>query len=760
MPPWHDPDVVRSRDSVEGTSTAVAVAVDDAPTMRIVRTRLLEKVESAPPQVTVVVLSGPAGSGKSALAEQLLDADDRPHAVVPLARHSDEPTALAATLLDAFRALGASTAHLRLAVTSEEPTYSATLLPAVEHVVVATGASPYVLVIDDVHLIRDPRCHELLRSVAGAVPVGSRLLVLTRDEPPAWLARLRAEGHLLDIEPRELAFSVSETEHLFRSLRLRPERAEIIRLVEQSEGWAVGLYLTALAMARDSGSATDRIGSVPVGPGTHFGQYLRSEVLDPLGPDERQFLLRTSVLDELTPGACDAVLERRDSATVLAHLHQHNLLVVRLEGESRFRCHHLLAEQLATDLATDDPALVPVLHRRAARWFESQGDLDAAVRQAKQAGDLPLIAELIWSGIQGCLGSGRPDRLRTWLGGLSDRDVASDRWLSLATAWSAEQTGDLDRMRRWLLTSQKYAGRDWRARMQDDEYAASVALLVGLVGESGLDDSVVLCQGALRGLPVDSGFRASAAFISGVCLTLLRRPVESAANLVEAEQLARALDIPLVQANVLSWQGLMAVAAADHARGAELIAEASRLVELYHLDRMVTSVHCLTARALLQAMRHEPDAAATLAKARRLTVTFHGVGPWLAVCGPLFQARAALLLGDAALARLLILEARDAMTPELADSLAGDLLDDTEVLFRSVSLTGISGAALTAAEMRVLQFMPSHLSFPLIGEHLHLSLNTIKTHALAIYRKLGVNSRDEAVARAQELGLVEAPARD
>ena len=80
----------------------------------------------------------------------------------------------------------------------------------------------------------------------------------------------------------------------------------------------MGLYLTALAMAREGGSPTDRIGSVPSGPGTHIGEYLRSEVLDPLDPDERQFLLRTSVLDELTAGACDAVLERRDSATVLA----------------------------------------------------------------------------------------------------------------------------------------------------------------------------------------------------------------------------------------------------------------------------------------------------------------------------------------------------------------------------------------------------------------------------------------------------------
>ncbi len=758
--PWHDPGVVSIRDSVGGTSTAPAVDAGDATPTRIVRTRLLDKVASAPPQVTVVVLSGPAGSGKSALAEQLLEDDDRQHAVVALARHSDEPTTLAAALLDAFRALGASTARLRLDVTAEEPAYSATLLPALEHVAAATGASPYVLVVDDVHLVHDPRCHELLRAVAGAVPVGSRLLVLTRDEPPSWLARMRAEGHLLDIEQRELAFSVPETERLFRSLRLHPDKDQVVRLVEQSEGWAVGLYLTALAMAREGGSPTDRIGSVPSGPGTRIGEYLRSEVLDPLDPHERQFLLRTSVLDELTAGACDAVLERRDSAAVLPHLHQHNLLVVRLEGGDRFRCHHLLAEQLATDLAADDPTLVPVLHQRAARWFEAQGDLDAAIRHAKQAGDLPLLAELVWSGIEGCLGSGRPDRLRAWLGGLSDRDVASDRWLSLATAWSAEQTGDLDRMRRWLLTSQKHAGRDWRERMQDDEYAASVALLVGIVGESGLDDSVVLCQGALRGLPVDSGFRAAAAFISGVCLTLLRRPGEGTANLVEAEQLARALSIPLVQADALSWQGLMAVAAADHARGAELIAEASRLIEQYHLDRMVTSAHCLTAKALLMATRHEPDAAATLATARRLTVTIHGVGPWLAVCGRLFQARAALLLGDPALARLLIIEAKAAMTTELADSLAGDLLDDTETLFRSVSLAGISGAALTAAEMRVLQFMPSHLSFPLIGEHLHLSLNTVKTHALAIYRKLGVNSRDEAVARAQELGLVEAPARD
>ena len=315
-------------------------------------------------------------------------------------------------------------------------------------------------------------------------------------------------------------------------------------------------------------------------------------------------------------------------------------------------------------------------------------------------------------------------------------------------------------MRRWLLTAQRHAGRDWRARMGEDEFAASVALLVGVVGDTGLEDAVVLCDGALQGLPPDSGFRAAAAFIGGVCLTLLRRPLEGQAWLVEAEQLARALGVPLVEADALSWQGLMAVTHGDNARGAQLIAEASRLIERHHLDRMITSAHCLTAQALLLAMRHDPSAATRLGTARRLTITIRGVGPWLAVCGPLFQARAALLLGDAALARMLIVEARAAMTADLAQSLAHDVLDDTESLLRSMSRTGMSGVALTAAEMRVLQFMPSHLSFPRIGEHLHLSLNTVKTHVLSIYRKLGVNSRDDAVARARELGLLEAPPHD
>jgi LuxR family maltose regulon positive regulatory protein len=127
------------------------------------------------------------------------------------------------------------------------------------------------------------------------------------------------------------------------------------------------------------------------------------------------------------------------------------------------------------------------------------------------------------------------------------------------------------------------------------------------------------------------------------------------------------------------------------------------------------------------------------------------------VAGPLVQARAAILLGDGGLARTLCIEAKAHLGPDLADTLLGEYLADTEAVLGTMQVHGVSAGALTAAELRVLQFLPSRLTFQQIGEHLFLSQTTIKTHAQSIYRKLAVSSRDEAVARARSLGLVESP---
>jgi LuxR family maltose regulon positive regulatory protein len=191
-----------------------------------------------------------------------------------------------------------------------------------------------------------------------------------------------------------------------------------------------------------------------------------------------------------------------------------------------------------------------------------------------------------------------------------------------------------------------------------------------------------------------------------------------------------------------------------------LINEATELVEEHNLERFVTAAHARTAEALAASLRQDREAAAVaLATSRRLTLAGSGIAQWFQVCGRLIQARAALNIGDGALARVLLSEARAQMTPDLAQSAAQDILEATEAVLEVTINQPGSVAALTAAEMRVLQFLPSHLTFPQIGEHLFLSANTVKTHALSIYRKLGATSRNEAVTRAQSLGLVEAPMR-
>ena len=427
----------------------------------------------------------------------------------------------------------------------------------------------------------------------------------------------------------------------------------------------------------------------------------------------------------------------------------------------RYRYHHLLADALRADLEGQEPWLTPELHLRASGWYESHGDRDPAIRHAKAAGDLARTGTLVWAGVPGCISTGRPDRLAAWLADLDDVQVRSDPWLTLAAAWLGLQTGEPDRMTRWLLAAEVHAGRDWTTRIAVDEYAACLAAIHVVVGDFGLEGSIELCRGAQRGLPRDSGFRAAAFLNEGVALTLTRRFQEGKTSLQQAERLGQALGVPIIEANALAWQGMLAVLTDDWAHGAPLIARAGELVRLHRLERLATSANSVTALALLQAARGSKDQArVTLGTARRLTSQVSQIAPWFAVAGPLVQARAAILLGDGALARTLCSEARNHMRPDLADTLLSDFLADTEAMLRTLQAEGVSAAALTAAELRVLQFLPSRLTFQQIGEHLFLSQTTIKTHAQAIYRKLGTSSRDEAVARAQSLGLVESPPLD
>jgi LuxR family maltose regulon positive regulatory protein len=576
--------------------------------------------------------------------------------------------------------------------------------------------------------------------------------------PPAWVARVRAEGRLLELRPEDLAFDEDEGRILVEGLLPGLGPAQVDDLVRRAEGWPTGLYLMVLAIQTRGPAGVDRL-AAGVGVADRFiVDYLRAEVLSGYGDDTRDFLRRTSILDELQGPLCDAVLGRHDSSAVLRHLADQIQLVVATDPAGHhYRYHHLLADALLADLEGEEPWRAADLHRSASQWYATHGDLDAAIRHAKAGGDLERAGVLVWAGLPSCIATGRPDRLGRWLAGLDDAQISDDRWLSLAAAWLWLQTGDPERMTRWLLVAEEHAGPAWRSTIADDTYAASLGAIHLTIWDGDLEDVLELCRAVAAGMPPTSGFRVAAILNEGTALALTRRFHEGLASLKEAERLGQALGVPVVEANAQAWQGILALIADDRASAAPHIERAAELIEDHRLDRLTTSAFSVTAVALLHAMHgRKEQARATLATARRLTAQARRIAPWFVVAGPLLQARAAILLGEGALARTLWADARAHMSRDLAGTVLTDLLTDTEAMLRTIQSDGIAASTITAAEMRVLQFLPSRLTFQQIGEHLFLSLNTVKTHAMSIYRKLGATSRDDAVARALALGLVEA----
>jgi LuxR family maltose regulon positive regulatory protein len=707
----------------------------------------------------VVSVSAPAGSGKSVLMSQWEERDARAHRTVRLAAWQNSPGALVELILDALDDLGPSTDEVRQVLSDQEPRLSATTLPALGQVL-ATRREPFVLVLDDVHLLTDLACARVLESLCESVPLGSQVALVSRSRTPEWLARTRVEGRLLELTSQDLAFSLEETGAFVRSRGLLLPAEVVETLAQRTEGWPVGLYLAARSIEEGAPDGGGLAALQGIGAERPTRDYLRSQVLAPLDEDERAFLRRTSLFEVVTPSLCDAVLERDDSATTLAALARQIQLIVPLDRRGdAYRYHHLLGEALAADLAEHEPSVVAGLHGRAAAWYLQQGAVDEAIRHAIGSGDLELAGKLVFMAAPLAIGIGNPDRLARWLAPLPDTAIASERWLTLSSCWLCIMGGsDADDLaaKTWVRRAQRHAGPSWLEDATTDEYAAHVAVVTAIVGRDDVAEEVEIASSATAGLPPDSPFLSAAYSISAFTSAVAGLEERNRTYAQGAIEVARAFGVPTVEADQLSWQALVAFRTHDTHAGLALAEQVAELVREHHLERLATSTFTMSVQALALCARGRLDeAAAALGTARRLSLRTQAILPWLRVLAPVLQARVSIRLGDHDGARLLLSEARAHLTDDLRQTWLVELADDTEALMRTVPQQAGRATALTAAEMRVLQFMPTHLTYPQVGEHLFLSANTVKTHALSIYRKLGVTSRDQAVLNARELGLLE-----
>jgi LuxR family maltose regulon positive regulatory protein len=313
-----------------------------------------------------------------------------------------------------------------------------------------------VVALDDYHVIDSAAIHEAVSLLLDNLPPQVTLAMTTRADPPLPLSRLRARGELVEIRAAELRFTAEEAEAFLNDvmgLELAP--ALVTALETRTEGWAAGLQLAALS-ARSHAVADgpgEVAGFVEAFSGSHrfVLDYLVEEVLSGQSDEVREFLLDTSVLDQMTGALCDALTARADGQEMLEMLERGNVFVVPLDDERRwYRYHHLFADALRARLAGRDADRVRELHAAAARWLAENGLLNDAVRHAIASGDDEHTADLIELSLADMRRRRQDRALRDWLAALPDDVVRRRPLLAMFTGWSRLSAGDFDGVDEWL----------------------------------------------------------------------------------------------------------------------------------------------------------------------------------------------------------------------------------------------------------------------------------------------------------------------
>jgi LuxR family maltose regulon positive regulatory protein len=427
------------------------------------RPRLLERLNNGLHR-PLTLISAPAGSGKTTLVSEWVTGVDRATAWLSLDEGDSDPSRFLAYFIAALRTVAPHAGDAVLgALQSPQPPPAESLLTVLLNEV-STLPDPFILVLDDYHLVDAEPVDRMMTFLLEHLPPRMHLVIATREDPPLPLVRLRARDQLTELRASDLRFTSAEAaDFLNQVMGLCLSTTDVAALEERTEGWIAGLQLAALSM-QGIGDVSEFIRSF-AGNHRYVVDYLIEEVLKRQSEQVRGFLLQTAILGRLHGPLCDAVTGREDGIAQLEALERGNFFVVPLDDQRRwYRYHRLFADVLRAHLQAEQPDQVATLHLRASEWYERHGSMIDAVRHALAAEDFARTADLI----EQALPVLRRDRLGVtllgWLKQIPDEMIRNRPVLSVLYAWGLLASGELEavesRLReaeRWLAASDVHA---------------------------------------------------------------------------------------------------------------------------------------------------------------------------------------------------------------------------------------------------------------------------------------------------------------
>lgn len=385
----------------------------------------------------LILFRAPAGYGKTTLAaewSQRLREGGALVAWLSLDGDDNEPGAFAYHIARAFE-----NASSQLGQDAIELLKASNLMPARNIMSSLLNAASEVdsevyLFLDDFHVVADARCHELVKMLLRYAPSNLHLVLVSRAEPRFSLSRLRLENELVEIDTVHLKFKIEEMddflgEHLAASLGT----AGIAKLHATTEGWPAALQLSRILLM----NSPDPVAHVRTITGTSRTIYEYFEDTLATEPDEVvDFLLKTSILDQMNPSLCSAVAGCREDAGILEALEREQFLLVPLDGAGRwYRYHHLLREFLLDRLRARMGDQIPDLHRRACRWYAGHEMWTEAVDYALACGDYGLAIEFVEHCAMSLVARGDLLTLLAWEQKLPRELMGGQLDVKLALAW-------------------------------------------------------------------------------------------------------------------------------------------------------------------------------------------------------------------------------------------------------------------------------------------------------------------------------------
>jgi LuxR family maltose regulon positive regulatory protein len=705
----------------------------------------------------LTLVAAPPGFGKTTLLAQWATESTTPVAWLSVDDEDNDPVRFFAHLIVAIRT-AAPTVGKRALAAQRVPGAGTVevVLPLLLNELTALK-SDVALVIDDYHLITNADVHEALTYLIGNMPPTVRLLLATRADPPVPLGRMRARAELAELRAMDLRFRPEETTaFLTKGLGLELTVVDVDRLQARTEGWPAALYLAALSLrdTSDPGKAIDAF----AGDDRYLVDYLTTELLARQRPEVRTFLLRTSILNRLCAPLCNAVTGRDDSADLLAEIERSNLLLVPLDAKREwYRYHHLFADLLRHELTAGEPDAATELHARAYAWYRDAGLIVDAATHAIAAHDVDEAIELVAQHYAMFVGQGQLATVIRWIDALPEAAAARDWRLCFAATLVMAHAGQIDAAEHWLALAKQAPAVVQEPQGRASAIPALTAYLRLLRGD--ISEGIANGRRALQAAPaedVSAVLTAQLVLISGLWWSPFTG--EAKVHLERAIRTATAAGDPATTVLLLGMRAAIALDEQDDRTAEALAREALDIMRAAELDEHPWAATSWVTHGILLGRRGDLDGAA---EAIERGVEFgERLRAWqLTVFASLALAEVRQRQGETVAARRLLTRAR-----EILEALP-DPGNGLERLARTEKMLRLRGARirrtvpapfweLSERELAVLRLLPSGLSRREIAAELYVSLNTVKTHMHAIFAKLGVSSRAEAVERARDLGLI------